>query len=364
MARFFKLKVVDVVKETADSVSIAFEVPPELKEEFKYIQGQYLTLKLYVNGEELRRSYSICSSPVADSELRIAIKKVKDGKGSIYLNEKVKPGDIIEMMQPMGNFYTELNPGNKKNYVLFAGGSGITPMLSILKTTLHTEPKSNIIMFYGNQDEASIIFKKQLDQLAEKYPGRLSIYHILNEPELKSIQQELLTGIMIPSKNKALLEKFVNLNQVNEYFICGPAGMMTSVVETLQNLKVAKSNIHLEYFTVPVDTSEIVEKPSAAIPGNSPFTSKVTIICDGNETVVELGADDNILQAALDANVDAPYACRGGSCCTCRAKLIEGKVEMKVNYALLDSEVKQGYILTCQSQPLTPVVVVDYDKGR
>ncbi|MBA3901416.1 MAG: 2Fe-2S iron-sulfur cluster binding domain-containing protein, partial [Bacteroidetes bacterium] len=334
MAKFFNVKVSDVRRETVDSVSLALDIPAEAKDAFKYTQGQYITFKVNVNGEELRRSYSICSSPVADSEIRVAVKKVEGGKVSTYFNESLKVGDELPVMPPMGNFNSPLNSSNKKHYVLFAGGSGITPMISILKTSLEVETQSKVTLFYGNQDEEAIIFKSELDKLAQKYQGRLNIHHILNEPKLSENKQDsMFVGIMMPDKNKALLQKFVNMNEDIEIFICGPAGMMASVEETCNLLKVDKKRVHLEYFTAPADTSETVKSPGGA--EGSTFESKVKIISDGEEYNLTLGADDVILDAALDANIDAPYACRGGSCCTCRAKLLEGKVVMKVNYALL-----------------------------
>ena len=364
MAKFFSLKVSDITRETADCVSVAFEIPQEARDSFKFVQGQYITFKLDINGVELRRSYSICTSPLTDNELRIAVKKVVDGRASVYFNESLKVGDVVQAMPPLGNFYTPLSPENKKHYILFAGGSGITPMLSILKTTIEAEPKSKITMFYGNQDEASIIFKKQLDLLSEKHKERLRIYHVLNVPVIEANKVDpLFMGIMIPEKNKELVKRFVDIRDDNEFFICGPSGMMNSVVEALNSLQFPKSRVHLEYFTPPEDTSEVVENPEGMTQNNSTFKSSVTIICDGEETVLTLGADDIILDSALEANIDAPYACRGGSCCTCRAKLIEGKVVMKVNYALLDNEVNQGYILTCQSIPVTEKVIVNYDQG-
>jgi ring-1,2-phenylacetyl-CoA epoxidase subunit PaaE len=362
MAKFFNVKIADVRRETADSVSIALDIPAEAKDAFKYTQGQYITFKVNVNGEELRRSYSICSSPVADAEIRVAVKKVPGGKVSTYFNESLKVGDEIPVMPPMGNFSTPLDSSNKKHYVLFAGGSGITPMLSILKTSLQVEPQSSVTLFYGNQDEDAIIFKTELDKLSQTYQGRLNVYHILNEPKMAEHKQDsIFTGIMMPEKNRALMERFINMNDDMEIFICGPSGMMASVEETCNLLKVDRKRVHLEYFTAPANTSEVVEIPNG--PENSTFESKVKIISDGEEYNLVLGADDIILDAAIDAGVDAPYACRGGSCCTCRAKLLEGKVVMKVNYALLDWEVEAGYILTCQSLPVTPVVVVDYDQG-
>ncbi len=358
MTKFYPLNITDVTRETAESVSIGFNIPTDLKEKFQYKQGQYLTLKLHVNGQELRRSYSICTSPNIDSELRVAIKKVKEGRVSTFINEKIKAGDTIEVMPPMGNFYSEMNPSNQKTYVLFAGGSGITPMLSILKTALHAEPKSKVILFYANQNAEAIIFKTKIESLENQFSDRLKVHHILDQG---NIADSLFQGIMTLEKTTELVKRFVNPAEQNEYFICGPTGMMQNIEQTLNNLNINKTSVHLEYFSAPTDTSEIVSKASV---GNETFKSMVTIICDGDEKTMELGADDFILDKALDANIDAPYACRAGSCCTCRAKLIEGKVEMVVNYALLESEVEEGFILTCQSRPLTPIVVVNYDQGR
>jgi ring-1,2-phenylacetyl-CoA epoxidase subunit PaaE len=362
MAKFFDAKISDIRRETADCVSVAIELPAEAKDIFKYTQGQYITFKVNVNGEELRRSYSICTSPVTDSEIRVAVKKVEGGRVSTFFNEKLKVGDVLPVMPPMGNFHTPLKSENKKHYVLFAGGSGITPMLSILKTTLDAEIQSKVTLFYGNQDEDAIIFKAELDRLESKFEGRLKVYHILNEPKKEENKKDhLFVGIMMPEKNKDLMDKFININDDIEVFICGPAGMMAAVEETCHLLNVDKKRVHLEYFSAPADTSETVEVAEGA--KDATFESKVKIISDGEEYELTLGADDTILDAALDANIDAPYACRGGSCCTCRAKLLEGKVVMKVNYALLDWEVEDGYILTCQSIPVTPHVVVDYDQG-
>jgi len=355
MSRFNLLKIIDVARETSDAVSVAFEVPAHLKSEYNYKQGQYLTLKFNFNGEELRRSYSICSSPVED-ELRVAIKKVKNGKVSTHINDKIKPGDSIEVMIPMGNFYTEMNTSNKKNYVLFAGGSGITPMLSILKTVLKSEPNSTVTLFYGNNDESSIIFKKQIEQLAVVNSDRLNVIHILNTAPVG--HPEALQGMMTKEKNIALIKNYVSAMADNEYFVCGPGPMMDNVVAALKELKTNESKVHIEYFTAPVNPDDIKKPVTPAIVG-----ATATIIMDGDEHVIALEDNETILEAALRIGLDAPYACQGGSCCTCRALLQEGKVEMAVNYALSASEVKQGFILTCQSRPTTPGVVVNYDKG-
>ncbi len=355
MSKFHSLKVIDVVRETADAVSVAFEVPANLKQDYKYKQGQYLTLKFNIKGEELRRSYSICSSPVDENELRVAIKKVKDGRASTYINDNLKIGDMVEVMIPMGNFFTEMNAVNKKNYVLFGGGSGITPMLSILKTVLKSEPNSRITLFYGNNDESSIIFKKQIEQLSVVNSDRLNVVHVLNTPP--EGHPEKLKGMMTKEKNIELVKDYVDVSLDNEYFICGPGLMMENVVNALKELKINETKVHIEYFTAPVNADEI--KPS----GNTAKGASATIIIDGDEHPVVLEENETILEAAIRIGLDAPYACQGGSCCTCRALLQEGKVEMAVNYALSASEVKQGFILTCQSRPTTDKVVVNYDKG-
>ena len=354
MSKFNSLQVVDVVRETPDAVSVAFTVPDHLRKDYTFKQGQYLTLKFKINGEELRRSYSICSS-YYENELRVAVKKVKDGKVSTHIFNNLKNGDVIEVMTPMGNFFTEMSPSNKKAYVLFAGGSGITPMFSILKTVLKDEPQSRIILFYGNNDESSIIFKKKIEELAVAHADRLNIVHILNEAPAG--HPELLKGLMTKEKDIALIKNYVDQQAANEYFICGPGPMMDNVVAALKELKIDESKIHIEYFSTPVNPEEV--KLSADIAKGA----VATIIIDGEEHNIELKENEAILEAALRVGLDAPYACQGGSCCTCRALLQAGKVEMAVNYALSAAEVKQGFILTCQSRPTTPSVVVNYDKG-
>ncbi|MBA3704891.1 MAG: 2Fe-2S iron-sulfur cluster binding domain-containing protein [Bacteroidetes bacterium] len=356
MAKFHSLKIVDVIRETSDAVSVAFEVPADLKSEYKYKQGQYLTLKCIINGAELRRAYSICSSPLEENQLRIAIKKVKDGRVSCYINDQLKAGDHIEVMVPMGNFFTEMNAENKKNYVLFAGGSGITPMLSILKTVLISEPKSTVTLFYGNNDESSIIFKKQIEFLAISNSDRLNVVNILNVAPAE--HPITLQGLMTKEKDIELIKNYTNAEADKEYFICGPGPMMENVVAALKELKIDESKIHIEYFTTPVSADDVKKETTSSIAG-----ATATIIMDGDEHLIALEDNETILEAALRIGLDAPFACQGGSCCTCRALLQEGKVEMAVNYALSASEVKQGFILTCQSRPTTPKVIVNYDKG-
>ncbi len=356
MARFHTLTVADVKRETPDCVSIAFEIPASLKDEYNYIQGQYLTLKLTVKGEEIRRSYSLCSSPVADNELRIAVKKVLEGKGSGFLNGGLNKGDKVEVMTPMGNFHAPLSDKHAKNYVLFAGGSGITPMYSIIKTILKAEPKSTLGLFYGNRDAASAIFKTGIDELAAANPGRFKVYHILEQ----GAADELYKGVLSKEKVRQLIQQHIDSKADNEYFICGPGPMMENVKQVLQDLKTDEKKVHIEYFTAVLEAVKSAEANNAkAGTGNM---SRVTVIMDGQSTEFDLSSEGQvILDKALDEGVDVPYACKGAVCCTCRAKVLEGKVRMDNNYALTDHEVKEGFILTCQSHPLTEKVVVDYD---
>lgn len=353
MAKFHRLKISEITRETADCVSVVFDVPADLKSEFQYIQGQYLTLKIFVKGEELRRSYSVCSSPVADNELRVAIKKVQGGRGSTYINEVAKPGDTMEVMTPMGGFYSPVNASNAKHYVLFAGGSGITPMLSILKTVLASEPNSRITLFYGNRDQSSVIFRKQLDDLVTANSSRLSVHHILEQ----GAADEMHSGQLSQDKINAFVKQYVDLKGDNEYFICGPGPMMENAKAVLEQVGAAKDRVHIEYFTA------VIEATAPKSGEGDTIVSQVTIIMDGDEKVVELSSDGMpVLDAALAAGLDAPFACKGAVCCTCRAKVMEGKMSMDNNFALTDQEVEEGYVLTCQAHPLTEKVVVDYDQ--
>ncbi|MBN8702162.1 MAG: 2Fe-2S iron-sulfur cluster binding domain-containing protein [Bacteroidetes bacterium] len=356
MSKFHKLKVTNIRQETNDCVSVAFDVPAHLKSDYSFIQGQYLTLKLTVNNQEIRRSYSICSSPIAETELRVAVKKVKDGLASNYLNEKLKEGDEIEVMTPMGGFYTELNESNKKNYVLFAGGSGITPMLSIIKTVLVKEPNSTLMLVYGNRDEQSVIFKNELESIEKSNSARVRVVHVLEKPS--GAYPELYTGILMPIKVRSILENHVGLNLDNEFFVCGPTPMMDNVKQVLKELKINDSRIHIEYFTASLQPTE-----KKAATTNSALISKVTVVYDGSETKFDLATGGkSILDAAIDNDVDAPFSCKGAVCCTCRAKIISGTAVMDNNYALTDDEVAEGFILTCQAHPTSAELIVDYDQ--
>jgi ring-1,2-phenylacetyl-CoA epoxidase subunit PaaE len=355
---FHTLVVKDIKRETTECCSISFLVPEELKENYKFIQGQYLTLKANIDGEEVRRSYSICSGP-NDGELRVAVKQVPQGLFSTYANQQLKEGDQLGVMTPMGNFYTELNASNDKHYVLFAAGSGVTPILSIMKAVLEGEPNSNITLFYGNKNVHSIIFREEIEALKNKYLQRLNVHYILSR---ESLESPLLNGRIDKEKCETLLDKFVDVNNVDEVFVCGPESMIFAVRDSLETRSFDKENIHFELFTSPLDGKKDKSKRVVKEEDKEKVTD-VTINLDGKSFRFDLPfGSDNLLDAALKKGADLPFACKGGVCCTCRAKLLEGEVEMEVNYALEPDEVENGFILTCQAFPTTEKVVVDFDE--
>jgi len=353
MARFHTLKVKDIKRETSEAVSVAFEIPAQQQPEYQFKQGQYITLKLNINGEEIRRSYSICSSPY-DKELRVAVKEVAGGKASTFINRELKIGANMEVMTPMGSFYSVLSGANKKKYILFAGGSGITPMMSIIKSVLYVEKQSNITLIYANKNELSTIFKNELDALSLSNPN-LKVVYVFDEPQTKI--SDLQTGIITSDKALSLIETYGGVN-ADEYFICGPGVMMENVKTTLETLKVESRKIHIEYFNAVIDAVNKAENNTIG----ANVKSNVTVLQYGIETNFELQTGGiSLLDAAIEAGVDAPFSCKGAVCCTCRAKVLEGKVKMDANFALTDAEVEEGFILTCQAHPLTEKVVIDYD---
>lgn len=361
MARFHSLEVEEVHQETPDCIVVGFKVPPEERADFTFQHGQYLTLKLTVDGEELRRSYSICSSPLDKEHLRIAVKKVKGGRASTQLVDKLKAGMRIEVMTPMGSFTTPLDVSKERHHVAFAAGSGITPILSILKTVLRTEPKSRFTLFYGNTDVDRIIFRQRLEELKALYGERLSVHHILS----KGIDEDkLFNGRITTDKAVELINRFVADSLDKEYFICGPEQMMVNVSEALEKQGVEKKRIHIELFNTPVST-EARKETDHSHGGGGAFTgvADVKVVLDGREHELKIPAKgDAVLDAALDAGLDVPYACKGAVCCTCKARVLEGQVEMEMNYALTDQEVAEGYVLTCQTHPRSQRVVIDYDQ--
>lgn len=353
---FEQLTVREVSRETNDCVSIAFEVPENLKASFQFIQGQYITLKTKIGGEEVRRSYSICSSPL-DGELRVAVKKVPRGVFSTYANELLKAGDQLDVMPPMGKFFTPLAPTQKKNYVGFAAGSGITPLLSIIKTTLQIEKESIFTLVYGNRNRHSIIFRETLEALKNKYMDRFRLIHILSR---ETTDAPLNSGRIDADKCLVLCDKTIDLKQTDEFFLCGPEEMIFSVKNVLEQQGVAPEKIHFELFTTAGQQNKKIHLQEEEMDKGP--KSKITVKLDGISFDFELSQKgDAILDAALKHGADLPYACKGGVCCTCRAKLVEGEVDMEVNYGLEPDEIEQGFILTCQSHPKSEKVIVDFD---
>ena len=358
MIHFHQLKIKEVRRETDECVSLLFEIPSEFKEQFAFRQGQSLTMRTHLNGEEVRRTYSICSSPL-DKEWRVAVKKVEGGVFSAHANDKLKAGDAIEVMPPVGKFYTELNPSNKKNYLAVVAGSGITPVLSIIKTTLLTEPNSSFTLLYGNKNRASIIFKEELEALKNKFIDRLTIHHVLSR---EVTDAPIYHGRINQEKCQLLFNKLIRLDTIDETFICGPEEMIFSVKSFLESKGADKKHIHFELFTTPGQKA-YTSKPSSEAKTEKGPKSRIKVKLDGVMFDFDLSqSGDTILDAALKQGADLPFACKGGVCCTCKAKLMKGKVEMEVNYGLEEEEMEAGFILTCQSHPTTPEVFVDFDE--
>lgn len=352
---FHPLIIKHISKETPDSVVITFDVPAKIQELFQYSQGQNLTLKASINGEEIRRSYSICSAPF-ENKISIAIKRAPLGKFSGYANDYLQTGDTLQVLPPTGRFFTKLKPTNKKNYLAFAAGSGITPIISIIKTTLSTEPLSLFTLVYGNRSRTSIMFFEELEGLKNKYVDRFNFINILSREKTDSP----LNFGRIGHKKLTELTKLIAYNSFDDTFICGPESMLFCVKDFLEEKRINKKNIHFELFTTPgqKELKPLIEKEEKdKLPKN-----KVTIKLDGRSFSFDLAANnDSILDAALKLGVDLPFACKGGVCGTCRAKITEGQVDMDINYALESEEVHEGFILTCQAHPITKNVMVDFD---
>lgn len=353
---FHTLTVKKVNRETADCVSVVFNVPETLQKDFYFEQGQNITLKKVINGEELRRSYSVCNAPY-ENELKVAIKKVEGGKFSSYANEILKAGDEIDVLPPTGKFNTTLSPANKKQYVAFAAGSGITPVISLIKATLHTEANSNFTLVFGNRSRSSIIFFEELEAIKNKYVQRFNLIYILSREKTDAA---LNYGKIDGTKLKELA-KLINYSSTDEFFICGPEAMIFCVKDFLIQNGIDKKKIHFELFGSggANKMQQITKQQNSSVAKQSSISVKV----DGRsfEFNIAAAAGTTILDAALQQGADLPFACKGGMCCTCKAKLIEGKVQMDVTWGLEEEEIKEGFILTCQSHPVSEKVMVDFD---
>ncbi len=351
---FHSLKVKSIRKETEDCVSVLLDIPAELLPAFSFTHGQNLTLRSNINGQEARRTYSICSSPL-DKELRVAIKKVTGGLFSSYANESLQAGDMLEVMEPVGKFNTPLHPTNKKNYLAMAAGSGITPILSIIKTTLQTEPSSSFTLVFGNKTRGSIIFFEELEAIKNKYLNRFQLIHILSREKTDA---DINYGRINEEKLKNL-SALIDYASIDDFFICGPEEMIFSAKDFFERNGIDGKKIHFELFG-----SKGIRKTTMtqSTESGSANKSSVTIKLDGRSFEFALGYNEsNILDAALKQGADLPFACKGGVCCTCKAKLLEGAVNMDVHWGLEQEEIEQGYILTCQSHPKSDKILIDFD---
>jgi ring-1,2-phenylacetyl-CoA epoxidase subunit PaaE len=351
--KFHSLNISNITKETTETVSISFDIPNNLADDFQFKAGQYLTLRTAIDGEDIRRSYSISSAP-HEGRMTVAVKKVENGIFSTYA-QNLKVGDKIEVMAPQGNF--TIKSEGAKNYVFFAAGSGITPIISLIKTVLNSDNGSNVKLFYGNKTQHQTIYKADLDLLSEKHSNFQLNYIFTQEAGLN----ETLTGRMNHHKIEDIYNAYLAAERIDDVYSCGPESMIQAVNDFFKSKVLSETNIHFELFTTPVTNIPEIDHSS-----DSPIediTSAVTVIIDDEEFEFNLkSTGKNILQAAQDADADVPFSCKGGVCCTCRAKVMEGKAVMDLNYSLEPEEVEEGFILTCQAHPVTEKIVVSFDE--
>lgn len=353
---FHPLRIAEVRRETPDAVSIRFEIPDALKEAFKFQAGQHLTLRADLEGEDVRRNYSVCVSP-SENEIRIAVKQMTAGKFSVWANTQLQVGRMIDVLPPMGRFVIPQGDAPAPWYVGLAGGSGITPVISILKTVLDTRPASRFTLLYGNRDTASIMFLEELAALKNRYLERLEVYHFL---EFEAEEIELFNGRLDRAKCEDVFSTLVDANAADAFFICGPGPMMDAAEATLLARGVAADRIFIERFTTSLPSAEQLARDEAL--QLKAAGTGIVVTLDGRRLRIPFNAErGNILESVQAAGLPAPYACKGGVCTTCRAKILSGTVAMKKNYGLSDAEVAQGYVLTCQAVPTSDEVVLSYD---
>jgi ring-1,2-phenylacetyl-CoA epoxidase subunit PaaE len=355
-AHFHSLAIAEIVDETAEAKSIRFDVPPELSERFRFKPGQHLTLRAEIGNEEVRRNYSLCVAP-EDGQLKVTVKRIAGGLFSNWANDALRPGDTIDVMEPHGSFTWDFEPEAARHYAAFAGGSGITPVMSLLRTALIEEPKSRFTLFYGNRDSQSVIFLDELARLKNRFMDRLEIHHFLAE-EAEDI--DLFNGMLDRSKCDEVLEHLIDPADIAAFFICGPGPMMDAAETALLERGVPSGKIHLERFTA--------DRPPEALQAQLDALSReaqgatILVTLDGRKRRVPFSAEaGNILDSARLAGLPAPFACKAGVCATCRARVVAGEVEMAARYGLTDEEVAAGYVLTCQSVPKGEGLEVDYD---
>ena len=355
MARFHNLTVTDIHHTIRDAMVQTLE--PEEAGTFDFTQGQYLTFRRAFDGEELRRSYSICSGR-GEGKLQVGIKRVEGGAFSTFANEDLAVGDVLEAMPPMGGFFTPLDPAVERQYLGFAGGSGITPVLSIIKTTLEVEPKSTFTLVYANKGVATIMFREELEDLKNEYLGRLSVIHVL---EADAQEIDLFTGMVTEEKCAQLFRSWIDIESVDTAFICGPEPMMLGIARALRAHGLDDAQIKFELFA-SAQPGRLKKRVQSKEAGKTANLAEMSVTLDGSTQTLSVAKDMTILDAARANAMDAPYACKAGVCSTCRCRVLEGEVEMVANHALEDYEVEKGYVLSCQAFPVTDRVVVDYDQ--
>ncbi len=355
--KFHPLKIREIRRETADCVSISFEVPEALGEAYAFTPGQHLTLRREINGEDLRRSYSICTSP-SEGDLRVAVKRVPGGRFSTYANDILRSGDVLDVMTPSGKFYSPpANGAQGRQVVAFAAGSGITPIMSILKSVLENEPGSSFTLFYANKSPDSIIFLEAVEDLKNRYLNRFSVYHVLSRQQSDS---PLFSGRIDAGKCRTFCHTLLDVEEVDAWYLCGPLPMVETLRRTLEEEGVEHKKVHVELFAAPDEPARgEYTLPDNAVPA---LAARIGITVDGRSFEFALSSQgETILDAALRAGANLPYACKGGVCCTCKARLTQGEVRMDRNYGLEQDELENGFILTCQAHPVTETVMVDYD---
>jgi ring-1,2-phenylacetyl-CoA epoxidase subunit PaaE len=354
-AVFHRLAIAGIEPLTEDAVAVTFDVPEELREEYRFTQGQHITVRTELAGDDVRRNYSICS-PVSSGVLRIAVKRLPGGAFSEHALGGLRVGDVLDVMTPSGRFFTDLDPANERHYVCVAAGSGITPILSIVVSTLETEPRSRVTLLYANRTHASVMFLEEVEDLKDRYSDRFHLVHVLSrEPQ----EVELFSGRLDTDRMSRILGSLIPPETVDHWFLCGPFEMVASLRKLLVAEGVPKRTVHAEVFHV--ETAPPVRR-TTSVPDPGSAGAEVTITLDGRRSSFRLDtAGPPVLEAALAVRSDAPFACKGGVCGTCRAKLLTGTVEMDTNWALEPGEVERGYVLTCQSHPTSDRVVLDYD---
>jgi ring-1,2-phenylacetyl-CoA epoxidase subunit PaaE len=357
---FHSLRVGNVQPETDQAIRISFDVPEDLRDTFRYKQGQYLTLQSEIDGETVRRSYSICSG-INDAAMQVAIKRVEGGLFSNYANDNLKAGDTVDVMPPQGSFYTELDSKQSRNYLFIASGSGITPVVSNIKSILEEEPDSRVTLLFGNQRSNSIMFRESLSFLKNRHMERFLWVNILSREDQGS---DILNGRLNNRKGGELNKQLIDLKSYDEYFICGPESMISEVSRGLRGVGVSEDHIHYELFAASAeDARAVVEKHHARAKEYGDQVSEVTIIMDGRGSRLDLSTNgENLLDAGINHGIDLPYSCKGGVCSTCKAKLVEGQVDMDISHGLEEGERENGFILTCQAHPISDKVVVDFDQ--